>query len=384
MNGYLILFIVGLLFVAWDKVYPILVISFSIAPWWCDTVHKWWCGTVDKCWCDTSMNGGRRLVIDRPVNFTLIDIIGITNGFNTFLGHGAFADVHRGKLNGASVAVKSLRTRRDVNPQWARQLLEYEFQAELNGGWSLDNQHIVKLIGYCIHADTDRHLVYEYCENGDLKKRLHSTQAINYPPLSWQRRIRITIQVASALLHMHREADPKRIHNDIKPENILLDHNFNAKVSDFGLVTIMKEDGSYQSVFRGGTPGYMSARQQQGWVGPSCDKFAFGCLLMELVTGLEVVDRRRPHHHLKDWFNAVARQRRYQHLIDPRICAKPSLKALERVTTIALLCTHDDRHRLPTLVRVIRKLQKVENDIDYGPVPRPPPPRPPPPRPPRH
>ncbi|KAL6550661.1 hypothetical protein OROMI_021149 [Orobanche minor] len=275
MNGYLILFIVGLLFVAWDKVYPILVISFSIAVVGFLVSFLIWPnnrrsrgGVIQSInggairsinvGVIPSMNGGRRLVIDRPVNFTLIDIIGITNGFNTFLGHGAFADVHRGKLNGASVAVKSLRTRRDVNPQWARQLLEYEFQAELNGGWSLDNQHIVKLIGYCRHADTDRHLVYEYCENGDLKKRLHSTQAINYPPLSWQRRIRIAIQVASALLHMHREADPKRIHNDIKPENILLDHNFNAKVSDFGLVTIMKEDGSYQSVFRGGTPGYIA------------------------------------------------------------------------------------------------------------------------------
>ncbi|KAF5817088.1 putative protein kinase RLK-Pelle-RLCK-XI family [Helianthus annuus] len=156
--------------------------------------------------------------------FTYKELVSATNGFSddNFIGKGGSGTVYRGILrNGKLVAVKLL----DSDSLDA----DREFQNELRILGGLESQFVVSLLGYCVDK-RKRVVVYEYMPNRSLQESLFSDRS-----LCWNRRFEIILDVSRALEFLHRECDPPVIHGDVKPSNVLLDAEFRAKISDFGL-----------------------------------------------------------------------------------------------------------------------------------------------------
>ncbi|KNA02614.1 hypothetical protein SOVF_216780 [Spinacia oleracea] len=169
--------------------------------------------------------------------FSYKELKSATNKFNpdNSIGKGGFGTVFRGILrDGKSVAVKKLDAASSIQA-------EREFQSELTILGSIRSSHIVSLLGYCIEKNK-RVLVYEYMPNRSVQDLLFSDVNVNLGCMNWERRFQIIQDVVRALEFLHNECDPPVIHGDIKPSNVLLDWDFKAKISDFGLSRVKVED----------------------------------------------------------------------------------------------------------------------------------------------
>ncbi|KAG0504121.1 hypothetical protein KC19_N018700 [Ceratodon purpureus] len=198
------------------------------------------------------------------------------------IGEGGFAVVFYGVIRGQKLAIKRM------NLQATK-----EFLAELQVLTHVHHTNLVQLIGYCT---TDYlFLVYEFMENGTLDYHLHSAKAAE-APLSWSSRVQIALDAARGLEYLHEHTRPSYIHRDIKSANILLDKDARAKVADFGLtkLTETKIDGNLATISTRvvGTWGYLSPEYATfGEVSPMVDVFAFGVVLLELLSGREAILR---------------------------------------------------------------------------------------------
>ncbi|CAO2822253.1 unnamed protein product [Amaranthus hypochondriacus] len=169
--------------------------------------------------------------------FSYKELKSATNQFNpdNCIGKGGFGTVYRGILrDGKSVAIKKLDSASSLQA-------EREFQSELTILGSIKSPHIVSLLGYCIEKNK-RVLVYEYMPNKSLQDLLFSDGNVNLGLMNWERRFQVIQDVVIALEFLHNECDPPVIHGDIKPSNVLLDWDFKAKISDFGLSRMKVED----------------------------------------------------------------------------------------------------------------------------------------------
>ncbi|XLU42969.1 hypothetical protein S245_003039, partial [Arachis hypogaea] len=164
--------------------------------------------------------------------FTLRDLEVATNRFSkdNVIGEGGYGVVYQGKLiNGSPVAVKKLLNNLGQ--------AEKEFRVEVEAIGHVRHKNLVRLLGYCIEG-THRLLVYEYVNNGNLEQWLHGAMR-QYGFLTWDARIKILLGTAKALAYLHEAIEPKVVHRDIKSSNILIDDDFNAKISDFGLAKLL-------------------------------------------------------------------------------------------------------------------------------------------------
>lgn len=169
--------------------------------------------------------------------FSYKELKSATNEFNpdNSIGKGGFGTVFRGILrDGKSVAIKRLDAASSLQA-------EREFQSELTILGSIRSPHIVALLGYCIEKNK-RVLVYEYMPNRSLQDLLFSDENVSLGCMNWERRFEVIQDVVRALEFLHNECDPPVIHGDIKPSNVLLDWDFKAKISDFGLSRVKVED----------------------------------------------------------------------------------------------------------------------------------------------
>ncbi|KAF0932732.1 hypothetical protein E2562_012075 [Oryza meyeriana var. granulata] len=149
-----------------------------------------------------------------------------TNGFSSdnVIGQGGFGCVYKGKLqDGTEVAIKKLKTESKQGDR--------EFRAEVEIITRVHHRNLVSLVGYCIFGN-ERLLVYEFVPNKTLDTHLHGNKG---PILDWQQRWKIAVGSARGLAYLHDDCSPKLIHRDVKASNILLDHDFEPKVADFGL-----------------------------------------------------------------------------------------------------------------------------------------------------
>ncbi|KAI3963907.1 hypothetical protein MKX01_027257 [Papaver californicum] len=174
---------------------------------------------------------------------------------------------------------------------------EDEFQMEVELLTRLRSPYLLALLGYC--SDHDRKLlVYEFMANGGLQEHL-------YPPrgskggaskLDWETRLRIPLEAAKGLEYLHEHVSPPVIHRDFKSSNILLDRNFHAKVSDFGLAKIGSDQaGGHVSTRVLGTQGYIAPEYAlTGHLTTKSDVYGYGVVLLELLTGRTPVDSQRP------------------------------------------------------------------------------------------
>lgn len=291
--------------------------------------------------------------------FTLRDLELATNRFSkeNVLGEGGYGVVYRGHLiNGTPVAVKKLLNNMGQ--------AEKEFRVEVEAIGHVRHKNLVRLLGYCIEG-THRMLVYEYVNNGNLEQWLHGAMR-QHGYLTWEARIKVLVGTAKALAYLHEAIEPKVVHRDIKSSNILIDDDFNAKVSDFGLAKLLGAGKSHITTRVMGTFGYVAPEYaNSGLLNEKSDVYSFGVVLLEAITGRDPVDYGRPatEVNLVDWLKMMVGSRRSEEVVDPNIETRPSTRALKRALLTALRCVDPDSEKRPKMGQVVRMLESEEYPI---------------------
>lgn len=288
--------------------------------------------------------------------FTLRDLEVATNRFSkdNVIGEGGYGVVYQGHLsNGSPVAVKKLLN----NVGQA----EKEFRVEVEAIGHVRHKNLVRLLGYCIEG-IHRLLVYEYVNNGNLEQWLHGGMR-QHGYLTWEARMKVLLGTAKALSYLHESIEPKVVHRDIKSSNILIDDDFNAKVSDFGLAKLLGSGMSHITTRVMGTFGYVAPEYaNSGLLNEKSDVYSYGVVVLEAITGRDPVDYGRSAHevNLVDWLKMMVGSRRSEEVVDPNIETRPSTKALKRALLTALRCVDLDAEKRPRMSQVVRMLESDE------------------------
>lgn len=285
--------------------------------------------------------------------FTLRDLEIATNRFSkeNIIGEGGYGIVYRGLLiNGIPVAIKRLLNNLGQ--------AEKEFGVEVEAIGHVRHKNLVRLLGFCVEG-TQRMLVYEYVNNGNLEQWLHGALR-QQGSLTWEARIQILLGTAKALAYLHEAIEPKVVHRDIKSSNILIDDDFNAKVSDFGLAKLLGAGKSHITTRVMGTFGYVAPEYANtGFLNEKSDVYSFGIVLLEAITGRDPVDYGRPDNevNLVEWLKMMVGNRRSEEVVDPNIETKPTTRALKRALLAALRCVDPDSVKRPKMSQVVRMLE---------------------------
>ncbi|CAK8540395.1 unnamed protein product [Lathyrus sativus] len=292
--------------------------------------------------------------------FTLEYIELATEKYKTLIGEGGFGSVYRGTLDdGQEVAVK---VRSATSTQGTR-----EFDNELNLLSAIQHENLVPLLGYCNEYD-QQILVYPFMSNGSLLDRLYGEPA-KRKILDWPTRLSIALGAARGLAYLHTFPGRSVIHRDVKSSNILLDHSMCAKVADFGFSKYAPQEGdSYVSLEVRGTAGYLDPeyyKTQQ--LSEKSDVFSFGVVLLEIVSGREPLNIKRPRVEwsLVEWAKPYIRASKVDEIVDPGIKGGYHAEALWRVVEVALQCLEPYSTYRPCMVDIVRELEDaliIENN----------------------
>ncbi|KAJ1299009.1 hypothetical protein BS78_01G498400 [Paspalum vaginatum] len=285
--------------------------------------------------------------------FTLRELEEATDGLaeENVIGEGGYGIVYRGTLHDATmIAVKNLLNNRGQ--------AEKEFKVEVEAIGRVRHKNLVRLLGYCVEG-AYRMLVYEYVDNGNLDQWLHGDVG-EVSPLTWDIRMNIMLATAKGLAYLHEGLEPKVVHRDIKASNILLDQQWNAKVSDFGLAKLLCSEKSYVTTRVMGTFGYVAPEYAStGMLNERSDVYSFGVLIMEIITGRSPVDYTRAagEVNLVEWLKTMVAERKAEEVVDPKMAEKPSPKTLKRALLVALRCVDPDANKRPKMGHVIHMLE---------------------------
>ncbi|XP_075481415.1 putative receptor-like protein kinase At2g42960 isoform X2 [Primulina tabacum] len=288
--------------------------------------------------------------------FTLRDLEIATSRFSAdyIIGEGGYGIVYRGKLvNGSEVAVKRLLNNLGQ--------AEKEFRVEVEAIGHVRHKNLVRLLGYCIEG-VHRMLVYEYVNKGNLEQWLHGSMK-QLGTFTWEARMKVLIGTAKALAYLHEAIEPKVVHRDIKSSNILIDDEFNAKVSDFGLAKLLGSGESHITTRVMGTFGYVAPEYANtGLLNEKSDVYSFGVLLLEAVTGRDPVDYGRPANevNLVEWLKMMVGNRRAEEVVDPDLEVRPTTRSLKRALLVALRCVDPDSEKRPKMSQVVQMLETEE------------------------
>ncbi|KAG1367850.1 inactive protein kinase [Cocos nucifera] len=275
-----------------------------------------------------------------------------TGGFSqaNFLAEGGFGSVHRGVLpDGQAIAVKQHKLASSQGDQ--------EFCSEVEVLSCAQHRNVVMLIGFCVE-DRRRLLVYEYICNGSLDSHLYGR---NRQPLEWSARQKIAVGAARGLRYLHEECRVGCIvHRDMRPNNILITHDFEPLVGDFGLARWQPDGDQGVETRVIGTLGYLAPEYaQSGQITEKADVYSFGVVLVELVTGRKAVDINRPKGQqcLTEWARPLLEEYAIEELIDPRLGDHYSEHEVYCMLHAASLCIRRDPHARPRMSQVLRILE---------------------------
>ncbi|KQK16981.1 probable serine/threonine-protein kinase PBL17 [Brachypodium distachyon] len=295
--------------------------------------------------------------------FTYNELRAATKNFrpDQILGEGGFGVVYKGVIDenvrvgfpSTQVAVKEL------NPEGFQG--DKEWLAEVNYLGQLSHPNLVELIGYCCEG-SHRLLVYEYMACGSLEKHLFRRVCLNMP---WSTRMKIALGAARGLEYLHG-AERSIIYRDFKTSNILLDADYNAKLSDFGLArTGPSGDQTHVSTRVMGTYGYAAPEYvMTGHLTARSDVYGFGVVLLEMIIGRRAVDKSRPsrEHNLVEWARPLlVHNRKLFRIIDPRMEGQYSTKAAIEVASLAYRCLSQNPKGRPTMSQVVETFEAVHS-----------------------
>ncbi|KAL1549512.1 putative serine/threonine-protein kinase pbl10 [Salvia divinorum] len=314
----------------------------------------------------TPRSEGEILQSTNMKRFTFSDLKAATRNFrpDSVLGEGGFGSVFKGWIDEHSLAASRpgssmvVAVKRLNQEGWQG---HKEWLAEINYLGQLRHPNLVKLIGYCLEDD-HRLLVYEFMPKGSMENHLFRRGSY-FQPLSWSIRVKIALGAARGLAFLHN-AETKVIYRDFKTSNILLDSNYNAKLSDFGLARDGPTgDKSHVSTRIMGTYGYAAPEYlSTGHLTTKSDVYSFGVVLLEILTGKKAIDKNRPmgEHNLVEWAKPyLTNKRRICRFMDSRIEGQYTVDLALKAATLALQCIYMDPRTRPNMDEVIIALEQL-------------------------
>lgn len=299
--------------------------------------------------CIRNSTGGAR-------SFTFKELAIATRNFKevNLIGEGGFGRVFKGRLeSGQIVAIKQL------NPEGLQG--NQEFIVEVLMLSLLHHANLVTLIGYCTAGD-QRLLVYEYMPRGSLEDHLFDLEPGQEEPLSWNTRIKIAVGAARGIEYLHCRANPPVIYRDLKSANILLDDEFNPKLSDFGLAKLGPVgDKTHVSTRVMGTYGYCAPEYaMSGKLTLKSDIYSFGVVLLELISGRKAIDltKRRGEQNLVAWSRPFLKdQKKYGYLVDPLMQGRFPRRCLNYAIAITAMCLNEEANFRPLISDIVIALE---------------------------
>ncbi|KAL7249383.1 hypothetical protein ACSBR1_011557 [Camellia fascicularis] len=319
-------------------------------------------------------------------SFSYNELEEATQGFKEELGKGSFGAVYRGTLSGFGnknivVAVKRLENVPEEDGDSHR---EFRFQTEVTAIGRTHHRNLVRLLGFCVEGRR-KLLVYEYMSNGSLANVLFKATDHQRRP-GWKERVRIVFDIARGILYLHEECEACIVHCGIKPQNILMDNSWTAKISDFGLAKLLLPNhmksitgrsrgvtvtaGPVSSYLAPEFQGQQQQQQQQRWkqdlISVKADIYSFGVVLLEVICcrrNIEVNVSNADEIILSTWVYKCFVARELYKLVgnewDEEIRA--DLKTLERMVKVGLWCVQDDPGLRPSIKSVILMLEGTMN-----------------------
>ncbi|PIA36655.1 hypothetical protein AQUCO_03300103v1 [Aquilegia coerulea] len=293
-------------------------------------------------------------------SFKYMELHRATRNFSEQLGKGSFGCVYRGTLpDSTAIAVKTLRCQLSG---------EKQFRAEVNTIGMIQHKNLIRLRGFCAEG-TKRLLVYDYMPNSSLNQYLFQK---DFKTLAWKTRYNIALGIARGLAYLHEKCRDCIIHCDIKPENILLDAEFNPKVADFGLAKLLGRDFSRVLTSMRGTRGYLAPEWLSGVaITRKSDVYSFGMMLFEIISGRRNLDMAVDD--LIDYFPArvaikISNGEEVIGLLDPMLDGNAELEELVRVCRVACWCIQNDEKDRPSMGHIVQVLEGGL-DVNTPPIP---------------
>ncbi|KAF9603551.1 hypothetical protein IFM89_037050 [Coptis chinensis] len=301
-----------------------------------------------------------------PVQFSYKELQHSTKGFKEKLGAGGFGAVYRGILpNRSLAAVKQLE---------GIEQGEKQFRMEVATISSTHHLNLVRLIGFCSEG-RHRLLVYEFMKNGSLDDFLFVKEEAPGKLMDWQTRFSIALGTAKGITYLHEECRDCIVHCDIKPENILLDENFNAKVSDFGLAKLINsKDNRYRTLTSvRGTRGYLAPE----WIAnlpitSKSDVYSYGMVLLEIVSGKRnfEVSAETNRKKFSIWAYEEFEKGNVNSVIDKSLPEHElDMEQAMRAIEVSFWCIQEQPSQRPTMGKVVQMLEGVTM-IEKPPVPK--------------
>ncbi|RVW74466.1 Rust resistance kinase Lr10 [Vitis vinifera] len=295
----------------------------------------------------------------KPSRYSYNDIKRITDGFKEKLGEGGYGTVYKGKLSSEILVVVKILNYSNGNGE--------EFINEVGTIGRIHHINVVRLIGFCSDGYR-RALIYEFLSNESLEKFIFSNRS-----LGWEKLQDIAIGIAKGIEYLHQGCDQRILHFDIKPHNILLDHNFNPKISDFGLAKLCSKEQSAvsMSVIRG-TMGYIAPEMVSrnfGNVSYKSDVYSFGMLLIEMVGGRKNIDttvKNTSQVYFPEWVYNRLDKREELHI---PIEEENDGEIAKKLLIVGLWCIQWCPTNRPSMKFIIQMLEGEGNNLSMPPNP---------------
>ncbi|GMJ02990.1 PATTERN-TRIGGERED IMMUNITY (PTI) COMPROMISED RECEPTOR-LIKE CYTOPLASMIC KINASE 1, PBS1-Like 39 [Hibiscus trionum] len=304
----------------------------------------------------------------RPSNlrvFTVSELKSATKNFSrsAMVGEGGFGCVYKGFIKSPDdssqkieVAVKQLGKRGlQGHKEWV---------TEVNLLGVVEHPNLVKLVGYCAEDDErgiQRLLIYEYMPNGSVENLLSEQSETT---LSWAMRLKIAQDAARGLAYLHEGMDFQIIFRDFKSSNILLDDQWRAKLSDFGLARLGPSEGlTHVSTAVVGTMGYAAPEYvQTGRVTCKIDVWSYGVFLYELITGRRPFDKNLPKSEQKllEWVKPyLSKAKKFRLILDPKLKGNYQLKSAQKLAIVANRCIVRNPKSRPRMSEVLEMVNQI-------------------------
>uniref|UniRef100_A0A6N2KDT3 non-specific serine/threonine protein kinase n=1 Tax=Salix viminalis TaxID=40686 RepID=A0A6N2KDT3_SALVM len=270
-------------------------------------------------------------------HFSYSEVLTITTNFGRILGEGQFARVYHGYVDRTQVAVKIF------SPSVAQAYKQFSDDAKLLT--RVHHRNLVTCFGYC-DEDSNRALIFEHMINGNLE---HILLDRNANILSWQERLQIAKDVAQGLEYLHDGCRPPIIHGNLKPTNILLNENFQAKLADFGLSKIFTIEGSTKEYI---DPEYYFTNK----LTEKSDVYSFGVVLLAIIASRPVIDGDQEQAHIIQWATTLLGRGDIKGIVDSRLQGDYLLDSVWKAVELAMACASRASIKRPAMTQVVMAL----------------------------
>jgi len=294
--------------------------------------------------------------------FTFQELHEATDGFTRILGRGASGKVCRGALviDGAEIGIAVKKLEKKIEKS------EREFMTELKIIGRTHHRNLVRLLGFCIES-SHRIIVYELMPNGALSSFLFGE---GERP-QWCQRVELALGVARGLLYLHEECNTQIIHCDIKPENVLLDANYTAKIADFGLSKLLSKDQTRTNTNLRGTMGYMAPEWlRSAPITAKVDIYSFGVMLLEIICCRRHIESCQDGKNSEDddlvlsnWVLRCVVSRQLEVVVRHDTEVMNDFKKFEEMALVGLWCVHPNPALRPSMKHV---MQMLDGTVEVG------------------